>query len=115
ASGGAGENVYLWDAVTGEGLRPLQGSVGRGGDAGFWALSFSPDGKTLAGGCGRETPSLCLWDVATRKEVRRLGALGEQSATVAFSPNGKLLASAGFGGEVNLWEVLTGRKIGRVA
>src|SRR5262249_28666695 len=67
------------------------------------------------GACGRETPSLRLWDLTLRKEISHMGARGEQTASVAFSPNGKLLASGRLNGDVCLWEVLTGKEIARVA
>jgi RNA polymerase sigma factor (sigma-70 family) len=108
---GAGLTIPFWDVATGKGLRPLPGLQQE-----VWGLSFSPDGKCLAGACGRETPSLRLWDVALGKEVRQLEAAGgARTAAVAFSPNGKLLASGRMDGELCLWEVITGGEIARVA
>jgi RNA polymerase sigma factor (sigma-70 family) len=73
---------------------------------GWWVLdlAFSPDGKTLAlAGLGQ---GLGLWDVKTGKQIRQLPA-GERIRSVAFSPNGKLVATIGNVSAV--WDVASGK------
>src|SRR5262249_38128257 len=41
--------IRLWDAASGTELLKMAGPDGRGGDY-IWALSFAPDGRTLASG-----------------------------------------------------------------
>jgi eukaryotic-like serine/threonine-protein kinase len=100
ASGGEDRTVRLW-APAGKEFRTLQAkdpspSLG----IPVYGLAFSPDGKTLASGAGNwngngpYTSFLTLWDITTgqaravwQEEMRGL-------FDVAFSPNGRLLATA---------------------
>jgi RNA polymerase sigma factor (sigma-70 family) len=75
-----------------------------------YSVAISPDGKSVAcGGAGR---GLCLWDMASGKELRRFNQ-PSQILSVAFSPDGKLLASAGNGRPV-LLDVATGKTVRRL-
>jgi hypothetical protein len=72
------------------------------------SVAFSPDGKTLAAGCG--VGGLVFWDVVRRERLGDKPLVGEGSLkSVAFSPDGKTLAAGyGFPGGVMLWDL--GRK-----
>jgi WD40 repeat protein len=79
-------------------------------------LCFSPDGQSLATADGT---TLKIWDTATRRVRLTLPGHGNVFPSgiteVAFSPNGRHLASAGFQrdrtGEVLLRDVRTGRQV----
>jgi hypothetical protein len=74
------------------------------------AVSFSPDGKTLASGSYDNT--IILWDVETRQPIGQpLTASGVTS--VAFSPDGKTLASGSYDNTIILWDVETSQPIGQ--
>src|SRR5262249_40619771 len=79
--------VRLWEAATGKEFRQL-----RGHDGPAWSLDVSADGQTLVSG-GRDG-TIRLWNAATGKELRRRGGGGEKGvACVAFSPDGRTVAS----------------------
>jgi WD40 repeat protein len=115
--------VPLWEVPSGK----LRLSLEVGTDHHVSAVQFSPDGKTLAtGGLARhqefgkqenfdDLPSIIkLWDVATGKMRTEYKGMKGWIRSVAFSPDGKLLAAAGELGkeitEVVLWDVAKGER-----
>jgi WD40 repeat protein len=82
--------------------------------------AFSPDGETLATIGGAPDDAVRLWD---RKSIQgkdgsprgRQHALHPGGATaVAWSPNGRLIASAGVDGVVRVWDPVTGHDRARL-
>jgi WD40 repeat protein len=67
--------------------------------------AFSPTGKSLAVGAGN---SIILWDLASGRTVRSLGSTSSLSGSIAFSPDGKLLAAGSADGLIYLWDTATG-------
>ena len=72
-------------------------------------VDFSPDGKTLAS--VGEDHRIRLWDASTGRPLRELPGHPEGVRSIAFSPDGKLLASSS-SSNIRLWDVATGRQIG---
>ena len=74
-------------------------------------IAFSPDGEMLAS--GGVFGFVTLWDVSTRKRIRRLPAVGKDAAaiSVAFSPDGRRLAAGGANGRLMLYDVPSGRVV----
>src|SRR5262249_10196463 len=123
ASGGRDGTVMLLDAATGQRVDAFPGS-------GFVTnLAFSPDGRTLAAvnmvpvslvqvnlvpGNQAATPTLRLWDVATKKEQMSLPVhTGPTILGVSFHPEGKMVGTASGDGSVRLWDTTPPGKAAR--
>lgn len=68
------------------------------------ALAFSPDGRTIASGGYR---TVKLWQRPASNRTREI-AVGAVITSVAVSPNGQLLATAGADNAIKLWNVADG-------
>ena len=98
----AAENYTKWQLP--------KAAKARFGKGGINAIQFSPDGTHIAVG---SSIGIWIYDLKTGKEVDMLPGM---SQAIAFSPDGKFIASSGGmltprGGGLQLWETATNQKL----
>jgi sugar lactone lactonase YvrE len=94
--------VRLWDVAQAKEIKSFE-------EQPVHALTYAPDGKTLAAGNGDGT--IALWDVGTGRERRRIPGHRREVNSVAFSPDGKVVASSSFDGDLFLWDAASGQRL----
>jgi WD40 repeat protein len=97
----------LWDVPSGKPLRRLY----RPRQA-VRCIAFSHDGRLLAGASLFRSP-IHLLDVATGDLLLQLEGRAKGHSSTAFSLDGRVLASGGKDGVIELWEVATGSSVTR--
>src|SRR5262249_30040511 len=134
-TGGEDRTMRLWDLETGRENRRFEGHAGK-----VRAVAFSADGKQAVSGCILGDNNLRIWDVETDKEVSKYpvkmegrarpvpfggfggfapGGFGRGGlfpdhtvgiASVAFSPDGKLVLAGCMDNVLRVFELSTGKE-----
>lgn len=108
-TGSSDWTVRTFDASNGSPLRTISGLPGP-----VVSVCISTDGALLASACGSFEPRIRFWDAMTGAQVGTIenphpNEYGPGGAgSIALSPDGSLLVSAGYGGRVKFWRVSDG-------
>jgi WD40 repeat protein/serine/threonine protein kinase len=110
---GSGPSVLVRDPTTGEVIRDIPPHEQQ--TAGTNCIEWSPDDRMLASSGSFET-TVRLWDRETGGLLRSTGSgyirgSRDMISGVAWSPNGKWLASGSNDGKLRLWEAQSGQEL----
>ena len=111
--GSTNGRIAVYDTANGQEIAQLHERTGNPPRI----LAYSPDGKTIA--CGNSEGSLDLYDAKTAKRITKIGgvritragtkisAAHQRIWAVAYSPDGRMLATGGTAGSVYLYDTET--------
>jgi RNA polymerase sigma factor (sigma-70 family) len=95
------ERLLICDARTGQVLHRCSDG-GKGGTNSWGAVQLSPDNRLLVSSDGFKVH---LWEAATGRRIRTLVGHRNEIAALAFSGNGRRLASASHDSTVLIWDL----------
>lgn len=115
ASSSVDQTVHLWDTQTGDCRQVL-----RGANRTIEALAFSPDGSCLVGGC--DDGRIFRWLLPNKNDLvqasgvvlynlQPFATIPGGCTSLAFSPDGALLAGSGPDHLIFLWQAYDGEKL----
>lgn len=110
--------IVLWDFKTGKVVNILGQNLNMGG---IYSLSFNPKGDVLASASGRDSSDtygslqklrseggkVRLWDMKSGTLLTTLDSDEYITYTVAFSPDGSIIAAGNVDGTIKLWDTKT--------
>ncbi len=97
-----GGSVRTWDMTTRKELHAIFARA--------LHLTLSPDGKLLASN-GSSSPEVRIWCTATYKLLKTLPDCGGGVRETAFSPDSRMLVTAGTLHSLRVWDVKTGKEL----
>jgi WD40 repeat protein/serine/threonine protein kinase len=114
ASASGDATVRVWDAQTGREDLTFAKHI-----RSVFGVAFSPDGRRIASGSAKhaeDEPSyLKVWDATTGQEVLQPHGNTGEAFSVAFSPDGRWIVTGNQGGDVIVWDAMTGQVVHTLA
>jgi serine/threonine protein kinase/WD40 repeat protein/Tfp pilus assembly protein PilF len=112
--------IIAWDVLTGQQIASKAVAVTRGANWPRSDFAFSPDCRHLAAPTEKDRTAVGRFDVATGALVWAGQGDSAEVTAVAFSPDGRLLASGGGTGkpgsaQIRIWDVLTGKNVAKLS
>jgi WD40 repeat protein len=108
ASIGNDDIVMLWDATRLDKAQdPLRRFAGQCEDYAADLIAFSPDGSRLAVTSDGDTAT--IHDISGDDRAVRLVSRGHRPVALAFSPDGRWVASGGKDCAIKVWDAQTGK------
>ncbi len=100
-SQGHGGEICIWDVKSGKLKEKFNALF-------TWQVALSPDARTIAYGNGA---TVKLWDIVAREHRHELPGHHSTIRSIAFSPDGKVLASSAHDHTVRLWEIQSQKEL----
>jgi WD40 repeat protein len=100
--------IHLWELLTGKEQQSIL--LADEGERGISQMAFSPNQRVLAIARQVRTKNggsenvIQFWDVATSKELLSRQGFGDEVTSLAFSADGKFLASGHADGSIFIWD-----------
>ncbi len=103
----ADPRIIIWNLATGQPERHITAGTAP------QAIAYSPDSRLLATACPHER-AVRLWDAHTAGPIQVIAGHTLSTRSVAFSPDGTMLATGAGDGTACVWSVATGRELLRL-
>jgi WD40 repeat protein len=97
------KTVRVWDSRTGEEKRKILGEIGSGSEGKIYAIALSPDERFLAVGGYFENDEIRIHNFQTGELLQILKSHTDVVFDLAFSPDGKYLASGSGDKTAKIW------------